>query len=61
MICQNCGTQLSCGCKKRVASDGKQVCTQCLASYEQSIAQNKLKIDTLNSALTEAKQIIYND
>lgn len=35
--CANCGTTLSCGCQKRKASDGKQVCANCLASYEASI------------------------
>jgi hypothetical protein len=35
--CLNCGTALSCGCQKRVASDGKSVCGTCLAKYELSL------------------------
>ena len=38
MNCTNCNSKLSCGCQKRVASDGRQVCSTCLAAYE-----NKLK------------------
>jgi hypothetical protein len=39
MNCQNCGSKLSCGCQKRVASDGKEVCSTCAANYE-----NQLKL-----------------
>lgn len=35
--CGNCGRTLSCGCKKRTASDGKQCCVTCVAGYEKSI------------------------
>lgn len=35
--CLNCGTKLSCGCQKRVASDKKSVCATCLSSYETSL------------------------
>jgi len=33
-ICPNCQARLSCGCQKRTASNGAQVCSTCLASYE---------------------------
>lgn len=36
--CPNCGAQITCGCQDRTASDGKQVCTNCLAFYEQQLA-----------------------
>lgn len=36
--CLNCGTALSCGCQKRVASDGKAVCTNCLSKYENHLS-----------------------
>jgi len=39
--CQNCGTSLSCGCQKRTASDGKQVCSTCIASYEAKLAVHR--------------------
>ena len=37
MNCSNCGTELSCGCQKKVATDGQKVCTHCIANYESSI------------------------
>lgn len=43
--CLNCGAKLSCGCQKRTASDGKSVCTGCLASYETSLRGKKASID----------------
>jgi hypothetical protein len=33
-LCNNCGAQLSCGCQRRDASDGKSCCDQCITSYE---------------------------
>lgn len=39
--CSNCKTNMSCGCQKRSASDGKSVCSKCLASYEASLKQKK--------------------
>lgn len=38
--CPNCKSQLSCGCQVRTASDGKQVCTNCVALYEQQLINN---------------------
>lgn len=35
--CPNCNQKLSCGCQKRNASNGVQVCTNCLSSYESQI------------------------
>lgn len=35
--CPNCQSNLSCGCQKRVASNGVQCCTLCIAAYEKSI------------------------
>ena len=37
-LCGNCGIQLSCGCQRRDASDGKSCCDQCINAYEISIA-----------------------
>jgi hypothetical protein len=37
-LCGNCGVQLSCGCQRRDASDGKSCCDQCISAYELSIA-----------------------
>ena len=35
--CSNCNQTLSCGCQRRNASNGVQVCTNCLSSYESQI------------------------
>ena len=41
MNCPNCNSQLSCGCQKRTATDGKQVCSTCAQAYEQKLALQK--------------------
>jgi hypothetical protein len=41
MNCQNCNAVISCGCQKRVASDGKQVCSACLIAYEKTLLGKK--------------------
>lgn len=35
--CPNCKVNLSCSCKLRTASDGKKVCTNCIAAYEANL------------------------
>jgi len=35
--CSNCKQKLTCGCQKRNASNGVQVCSNCLSSYESQI------------------------
>jgi len=32
--CPNCGSQLSCGCQRRTASNGTTCCENCIAGYE---------------------------
>jgi hypothetical protein len=39
--CSNCKARLSCGCQKRTASNGTSVCSNCLSSYEASLAQTQ--------------------
>ncbi len=43
--CPNCNNQLSCGCQRRTASNGTQVCSSCLSAYETKlqIEAEKLK------------------
>ncbi len=41
MNCPNCNSQLSCGCQKKLASDGKTVCTKCILAYEKKLATLK--------------------
>ena len=43
MKCNNCNARLSCGCKKRVANDGKSCCQTCVAAYNNSIKKVKPK------------------
>ena len=45
MNCPNCQSQLSCGCQKRKASDGKEVCTSCLTFYEASLGNTPKPLD----------------
>jgi hypothetical protein len=39
--CSNCKRNLSCGCQRRTASDGKAVCSNCITSYEASLKQRQ--------------------
>lgn len=39
--CLNCDAQITCGCQRRHASDGKLVCTKCIEQYEKSLAELK--------------------
>lgn len=45
MNCPNCRAVISCGCQKRSASDGRQVCSSCLTTYEQNLQRNKKLLD----------------
>ena len=51
MNCTNCGAKLSCGCQKRVATDGKHVCSSCIAVYESGLK----KISTTKSSPSNVK------
>lgn len=43
MNCQNCGNTIGCSCSggsaKVTASDGKEVCSKCVTTYEASLKQ----------------------
>ncbi len=41
MNCPNCNAKLTCGCQRKTASDGKTVCANCVASYEQKLKTQK--------------------
>jgi hypothetical protein len=41
--CLNCKARITCGCQKRTASNGQQVCSSCLASYEAKLKANPPK------------------
>ena len=46
--CNNCQTQMSCGCQKRTASNGVQVCSKCITTYEEHLTalKNNQKLNT---------------
>lgn len=50
--CTNCGAEITCGCQERTASNGVQVCSNCIALYEQSLIQVTVSNPTLNENLT---------
>ena len=41
--CGNCGKALSRGCQKRKASNGVEVCTNCIKNYEAGLIQKTIK------------------
>ena len=66
MNCPNCNSQLSCGCQKRKASDGKDVCTNCMMEYENIVAgitnrENKIQTDQAptNIKVTVSGQTVH--
>lgn len=42
MNCPNCNAMLSCGCQKKLASDGTVVCASCINQYELNLQQIKI-------------------
>lgn len=61
--CQNCKTQLSCGCQKRVAVNGAQVCSVCLTSYNASLGGEtpaNIRSSNLGDLTVNANGIINN-
>jgi hypothetical protein len=48
--CSNCNNQLSCGCQRRTATNGTQVCSSCLAAYESKL-QNQVEIQNEESVI----------
>jgi uncharacterized protein YbaR (Trm112 family) len=42
-VCPNCKAKLSCGCQRRKASNGEQVCSNCITNYEAKLKANKAK------------------
>ena len=41
--CTNCGSQITCGCQDRTASNGAKVCSSCVALYEQQLTAAALE------------------
>lgn len=41
--CTNCSKKITCGCQKRVATNGISVCTTCLGQYEADLKIKQIK------------------
>lgn len=41
MKCPNCNSSMTCSCQKKIASDGKKVCSNCISKYEASLINSK--------------------
>jgi len=41
--CPNCGAKLGCGCQRRTAPDGKQICVKCVHTYKPSVQVKETK------------------
>lgn len=57
--CLNCNKQLSCGCQRRNASNGVQVCSNCLSSYEaqiQVVNQQSVSTETKTKVISHIKK-----
>lgn len=50
--CPNCKKTLSCGCQKRTASDGKQVCSSCIKSYQPDSTSTAIKKTVITNPMT---------
>ncbi len=59
-ICSNCGAKLSCGCQKRSASDGRSVCANCIANYENNLKIIKQQTSTAFPNSPNTVKIFYN-
>lgn len=53
MTCKNCKANLSCGCQKRVASNGMHLCSNCLFAYEASL-KNQSNLQQINITAVNA-------
>lgn len=41
--CSNCNGRISCGCQRRVASNGVQCCSSCIKAYEQGLIAKQIR------------------
>jgi len=55
MNCSNCNARLSCGCQKRVASDGKACCSTCISFYEKNLIEKK----AISSPITTVNKNVW--
>lgn len=55
--CLNCKKNLSCGCQKKVASDKKSVCTNCIGAYETRLVKQKVAVASKPSVLSNKSNL----
>lgn len=56
--CSNCNAQITCGCQRRTATDGKSVCTNCITTYEAKLAELKaLEVNNQTNNQTESNNV----
>jgi hypothetical protein len=60
MTCTNCKATMTCGCQKRVASNGVSVCSNCHASYEASLGRAKVSTTPSTSTAPSNVSVKYN-
>jgi hypothetical protein len=53
--CPNCGRVITCGCQRRVATNGASVCTACIQTYDHQLAQKAQATINSNNTTTTAK------
>ena len=58
--CLNCGSSLGCSCQKRVASDGKSVCANCITAYEVNLKKKTQTPPKPNSTTPTNVSVSYN-
>lgn len=51
-VCTNCNARLSCGCQKRVASNGVSCCSNCSANYEAGLKKPVVTTKLINKPTT---------
>jgi transcription elongation factor Elf1 len=44
-LCPNCGAVLTCGCQQRTTSTGQAACQNCIADFEQQVAQQQRMVE----------------
>lgn len=61
MTCFNCGASHGCGCQARIASDGKNCCNSCIASYEIQIYSKLTQPQTNTGQAPVINSIVFNN
>lgn len=56
--CSNCNAQITCGCQRRTATDGKAVCTSCITAYEAKLSElNSASLNNQDNTQTQTNNV----